>query len=91
MREIDAAQLPAGLRASNRKAFDAYAARDPDVRLSAQRSPVFYDAGYRFMAALPKMPYKAEGSGARRYVIQPWLMLRRLYAETPIRFWSRGV
>jgi hypothetical protein len=47
------------------------------VGLDARKSIVLYDRNFRFNYALERLPNER--------------MLRKLYYQTPVRYWSKGV
>ena len=79
VQRIDPRRLPSDVRRVNRGLMDMFIGADPYGRrhLSARRSVVLYTADGRFGYALDRIPHAG--------------VLRRLYEEAGVRYWSRGV
>jgi hypothetical protein len=67
------------VRATNEKLMIAFINADLPSRVGrdARKSIVLYDRNFRFNYALDRLPDER--------------MLRKLYHQTPVRYWSKGV
>lgn len=79
VRRIEPTQLPTHIRQVNRGLFDMFVDADRFQRghLSARRSVVLYNGNGFFRYAISARPRRA--------------MLAKLFTETSVRFWSKGI
>ena len=79
IRRLNAANLPAAVRKANERrmaAFIGFALRER-VGLDTRKSVVLYHQNFVFNFALDGLPNER--------------VMRALYDQTPVRYWSRGV
>jgi hypothetical protein len=79
IRRLNPANLPPAVREANERrmaAFIGLALRER-VSLDTRKSVVLYDQNFVFNFALDRLPNER--------------VLRKLYQQTPVRYWSKGV
>jgi hypothetical protein len=77
--QLNPRNLGPAVRTTNERLMMAFVQADLPSRvgLDARRSIILYDRNFRFNYALEGLPSER--------------MLRKLYHETPVRYWSTGV
>jgi hypothetical protein len=79
IRRLDPANLPPAVREANERRMAAFIglALHERVGLDTRRSVVFYDQNFMFNYALNRLPSER--------------MLRKLYHQKPVRYYSKGI
>ena len=77
--QLNPRNLGPAVRATNERLMMAFVQADLPSRvgLDARKSIVLYDRNYLFNYALERMPDER--------------MLRKLYHQTPVRYWSKAI
>jgi hypothetical protein len=79
IRQLNPKNLPPAVREANERRMAAFigAALRERVGLEARKSIVLYDENFRFNYSLDRLPNERT--------------LRKLYQQTPVRYWSKGI